>query len=213
MAALDAVLMGVGVFLLAVSFKTLTGNFTTASSLWLANGFALGLLLTAPRTRWPLLLAIGVLAGAASAFYLHANPAVIPWIALFNGLEVLVAAVAVSGTVQTAADLTSRWSFLRFLGGAALLGPASLVIALAIFYFFIGSPLDLAVAQRIMVGHGLGIAVMTPVVLALRNGELRQYLKPGNIMESLLTLALVTASARWCSSRAPCRCCSSSSRR
>ncbi len=190
---LDVAIMGVGVFLLAVGFKTLTGNFTTASSLWLANGFALGLLLTSPRSRWPLLLAAGVVAGAASAFYLHANAAVIPWIALFNGLEVLVAALAVAGTVRSAAQLTVRGNFLRFLAGAALLGPASLILALVIFYAILGSPLEMATAQRILIGHGLGIAVMTPVVLALRNGELRRYLMPATITESLLTLGVVVA--------------------
>ena len=193
MAVLDAVFMGVGVFLLAVCFKTLTGNLTTASSLWLANGFAIGLLLTSPRSRWPMLLAIATLTGGASAFYLRADPAVIPWIALFNGLEILVATLTIAGIIGSAADLASRGNFLRFLAGAVLLGPASMVLALAVFYFFRGAQMDLAVAQRVLIGHGLGIAVMTPVVLALRNGELRRYVKPDAIVESLLTLALVTA--------------------
>ena len=66
--------MGIGVFVLAVGFKLLTDSPVTASSLWLANGFALGLLLTTQRSRWPLLLATLVVAEAGSAFYLQANP-------------------------------------------------------------------------------------------------------------------------------------------
>ncbi len=193
MAAMDAALMGVGVFVLVAGFRTLTGNFTTGSSLWLANGFALGLLLTVPRSRWPLLLAAGTIAGAGGAFYLHADATVIPWFALFDGVEVLVAAALLSGTIRRADDLTSRSNFLRFLAGAALLGPASLVLALALFYFVLGQSFELVAAERVLIGHALGMTVMTPVVLALRNGEIRRYLRPGIIAETLLMLVLLAA--------------------
>jgi diguanylate cyclase (GGDEF)-like protein/PAS domain S-box-containing protein len=191
MAVLDVVLMGVGTFVLAAGFKLLTGSSTTTSSLWLANGFALGLLLTTQRARWPLLLAAAGVAGAASAFYLRADPAVIGWIALFNVLEVLVAATVLSGTIRRAADLTTRSNFLRFLGGAALLGPASMALAMIAFNMARGRPFDLVMTERVLVGHGLGMAVMAPVMLALRCGELRRFLHPDNVAESLLTLLLV----------------------
>jgi diguanylate cyclase (GGDEF)-like protein/PAS domain S-box-containing protein len=45
----------------------------------------------------------------------------------------------------------------------------------------------------VLIGHALGMTVMTPVVLALRNGELRQYLRRGTLIETLLTLAVLAA--------------------
>jgi diguanylate cyclase (GGDEF)-like protein/PAS domain S-box-containing protein len=191
MAAVDVVLVGVGVFMLVAGLRTLTGNFTTGSSLWLANGFVLGLLLTVPRVRWPLLLVTGTIAGAGAAFYLRADPAVIPWFALANAVEVLVAAALLSGTIHRATDLTSRGNFLRFLAGAALLGPASLLLLLAVFHRVTGQAFEPIAAQHVLIGHALGMTVMTPVVLALRNGELRQYLRPETLLETLLTLVLL----------------------
>ncbi|MEO6080449.1 MAG: diguanylate cyclase [Steroidobacteraceae bacterium] len=182
--------MGAGAFILTVGFKALTGSSSSTSSLWLASGFALGLLLTAPRSRWPLLLATGAVAEAAGAFYLGSNPAVVPWVALFNMLEVLLAAAVLGKSIRTAADLTSRGNFLRFLVSAVLLAPAVYVVVIAVFCFVIERPFTAASAQRLLIGHALGMSIMTPVVLALRNNELRRYLRPGNA-ESLLMLAIV----------------------
>jgi integral membrane sensor domain MASE1 len=193
MAVLDLLIMGIGAFALSAGIRMLTGNISTATSLWLANGFALGMLLTAPRSRWPLLLFVSALAGAGSAFYLGLPRDTILWVSLFNSLEVLVAAAALTGSIRTATDLTSRGNFLRFLLCAVLLAPAVLVVTIGLFDFLTGRPFTTITARRILIAHALGMAVMTPVVLAMRNGELRQYLKPGTIAESLLTLALLAA--------------------
>src|SRR6478752_4972282 len=48
----DVLLMALGYFLLAVGFKLLTSS-GNVSSMWLANGFALGILLTAERRHSP----------------------------------------------------------------------------------------------------------------------------------------------------------------
>src|SRR6187549_362896 len=64
------------VLLLTVGFKLLTvsGN---VSSMWLANGFGVGIMLTAPRRHWPALLAAVAVGGMAAAFYLHSTPGLI----------------------------------------------------------------------------------------------------------------------------------------
>lgn len=193
MAVLDLFIMGIGAFALSTGIRLLTGNISTAASLWLTNGFALGILLTAPRSRWPLLLGVSAIAGAASALYLGLDHEIVAWIALFNALEILVAALALAGTIRSATDLTSRGNFLRFLLTAVLLAPAVLVVTIGLFDFLTGRPFTSITARRMLIGHALGMAVMTPVVLAMRNGELRQYLKPGTITESLLTLALLAS--------------------
>jgi diguanylate cyclase (GGDEF)-like protein/PAS domain S-box-containing protein len=192
MSVLDAAIMGIGVFVLSVSFKSLTGNLNTASSLWLSNGFALGMLLSAPRSRRLLLFITSALALLASAFYTRGSFAVMPWMALINSVEILVAAGALSGVIHTAQDFTSRDKVLRFLGSAALLAPATFVLTLYVFNLVEDRPFAFSLAQRILIGHALGMTIMTPVVLALRNGELRQYMRPGTLVESLLTLVLVS---------------------
>jgi diguanylate cyclase (GGDEF)-like protein/PAS domain S-box-containing protein len=191
MVAWELAVMALGVFVLAVGFKLLTADTVNISSLWLANGFALGMLLTMPRARWPLMLAAVTVAGAASAFYLRADPAVIPWIALFNAVEVLVAAWFMQGAIRTVDDLTRRSNFLRFIGVAVVLAPTVMVMLVGAFTYIRERHFDLAVAQRVLIGHAMGIAVMTPVTLALRSGEARKYLKPGVIVEALITLAVV----------------------
>jgi diguanylate cyclase (GGDEF)-like protein/PAS domain S-box-containing protein len=192
-AALDLCIMGVGAFALSSVFRILTANPNAASSLWLANGFALGMLLTAPRRRWPLLLVILGLAEASSSFYLGTRRDLTLWLALFNVLEALVATTLLAGSIRTAADLASRGNFLRFLLCAVLLAPAVLVAALGVYDFLVGRPITVITARNILIGHALGMAIMTPVVLALRSGELRQYLNRGAITGSVLTLVLVAA--------------------
>ncbi len=108
MAVLDLFIMAVGAFALSAVFRILTSNPNAASSLWLANGFALGMLLSSPRQRWPLLLAVTGVAEAASAFYLGSARNIVVWLALFNVLEALVAATLLAGAIRAAADLTSR---------------------------------------------------------------------------------------------------------
>lgn len=191
MLALDALIMGAGVFLLAVGLKALTGDANAPSSLWLANGFALGLLLTTSRARWPLLLAVSVLANAASAVALRSDPSVILWVALFNALEVLVAAAFLHGVIRTASDITTRARFLQFLSVAVLLAPAVMVIALGVFDYVTGRSFTALAAQRIFISHALGIAIMAPVMLSLRSGELRQYLGRDAIAESAITLLVL----------------------
>ncbi|MEO8316011.1 MAG: diguanylate cyclase [Pseudomonadota bacterium] len=193
MAVLDLFIMGAGAFALSAIFRIFTSNPNAASSLWLANGFVVGMLLTAPRQRWPLLLAVTGLAEAASAFYLGSGRNIVAWLALFNVLEALVAATLLAGAIRTAADLTSRGNFLRFLLCAVLLAPVVLVGLLGLYDLLRGRPLTAITARNILIGHALGMAIMTPVMLALRSGELRQHLRPGAITGSVLAVVLAAA--------------------
>jgi diguanylate cyclase (GGDEF)-like protein/PAS domain S-box-containing protein len=192
-AVLDFVFTGVGAFCLSAGFRMLTGNPDMASSLWLANGFVLGMLLAAPRSRWLVLLLVSAMAGAGSAFLLGSSVADLPWVALFNAVEVLLAAALLAGTVRSAAELAMLGNFLRFLLVAVLLAPALLAMAFGMFDLLSGRPPAITMMKRIFISHALGMAVMTPLVLALRSGELRQYLARGTIVESLLTQLLVAA--------------------
>ena len=187
---LDVLLLALGYFLLAVGFKLLTVS-ANVSSMWLANGFALGVLLTAPRRRWPALLAVVAVAGMVAAFYLHSTPSLIFWIALFNLVEVLFAAVLLTAQVSTVGDLTLRSGFLRFLLTSIVLAPLAFVSLLLAFNYFTGQWYGMLTALRVFIAHALGLAVMAPVTLALRSGEVRRFLSPAALPESLAALVAV----------------------
>ena len=60
-------------------------------------------------------------------------------------------------------------------------------------------------------GHALGTMIMTPAVMLGLRGEAIGWLRRATWQlqaEALVLLALVVASARWCSGRKGCRCCS-----
>jgi len=188
--ARDVLLLAVGYFLLAVGFKLLTvsGN---VSSMWLANGFGVGIMLTAPRRHWPALLAAVALGGMAAAFYLHSTPGLIFWIAVFNVAETLVAALLLTTRVATVDDLTRRAGFLRFLLTATVLAPLGFICIMLAYNYLSGQWYGVLTAVRVFVAHALGLAVMTPVTLALRSGELRRFLSPNALPESLAALVAV----------------------
>jgi len=186
----DVLLMALGYFLLAVGFKLLTSS-GNVSSMWLANGFALGILLTAERRHWPALLAASTVAGMAAAFYLHSTPALIFWIALFNLVETLLAALLLRATVTTVGDLTRRAGFLHFLLATMVLAPLAFITIMLAYNYLTGQWYGVLTATRVFIAHALGLAVMTPVTLALRSGEIRRFLSPAALPESLAALAAV----------------------
>jgi diguanylate cyclase (GGDEF)-like protein/PAS domain S-box-containing protein len=159
--------------------------------LWLANGFALGVMLTSPRSRWPLLLAVLTLSGMAGGFFARAEHALIPWISAFSTIEIALAALPLASRIESVRDLTKRARFLRFLLFAILLAPAALSLQLVVFNELSHRPFTWAVALRVFVGHSLGFAVMAPVTLALRSGEIRRFFRPPALGESLLMLVVL----------------------
>ncbi|HXC58691.1 MAG TPA: diguanylate cyclase, partial [Steroidobacteraceae bacterium] len=188
---LDAALLAPVFFLLSVGFRLLTASHGNVSGLWLANGFALGVLLTSPRSRWPLLLTIVTISGMASGTFTRAEWSLIPWIAAFNTTEIAVAALSLAHSIQSVRDLTDRSRFLRFLLWALLLAPLTLWLELIVFNAITGRSITWPAALRVIVGHSLGFAVMAPVTLALRSGEIRRFITPAVLPETLLMLAVV----------------------
>jgi diguanylate cyclase (GGDEF)-like protein/PAS domain S-box-containing protein len=187
----DVALISIGYFLLSVGFRLLTASKVNVSGLWLANGFALGVLLTAPRSRWPLLMVALTLSGMVGGFVAHAELVLIPWISAFSTIEIAIAALPLASRIDSVRDLTRRSRFVRFLLFAILLAPAVLSLQLVVFNQFSHRPFSWAVALRVFVGHSLGFAVMAPVTLALRSGEIRRFIKPAVLPEALLMLVIV----------------------
>ena len=194
--AADVLLLAFAYLLLVVGFKLLTATpSANVSNIWLANGFALGMLLTAPRRHWPPMLAAVAVAGMAGGFYLRAVPLQTVFIGLFNLVEVAVATLLLAPLVSSVRDLTRRAGFLRFLLIALVVAPLVFMALLLFFNYVTHQWYGYVVASRVLIAHALGLAVMTPVTLALRSGEFRRFLSPAVLPESLLSLAVVAGIA------------------
>lgn len=184
-------MMAAGVFALATCSDLLTGNTGQVPGLWLANGFAVAMLLSAPRERWPWLLLAATAGLVAATLHLERASWLSHWTSLLNLAEIFIAARTLPAAIRSAQDLTRRGHFLRFLAGAVLLAPAMHLALVTLGGVLLQRLPEPAAVQRMLASHMLGMAVMTPVTLALRNRELRAYLRPETLRESLLTLGVL----------------------
>jgi diguanylate cyclase (GGDEF)-like protein/PAS domain S-box-containing protein len=177
------------VALLAWGAKAFTRVDTAISTIWLSNGFLLGVILTADRQRRPALLIAGALGN-----YLIGGP-IDGWYAgavntLFNLLEVHLASFR-QRRIAEAQDLTNPQTFRRFLWFAVLLAPAVSGSCHALYVFATEGKASLPVSVGSMISHALGIATFTPVTMALRRDRIVRNEARGRALELLLTLALV----------------------
>ncbi len=114
----------------------------------------------------------------------------IPWIAAFNTTEIAVAALSLAHSIQSVRDLTDRSpASCAFCCGPCCWPPLALWLELIVFNAITGRSITWPAALRVIVGHLLGFAVMAPVTLALRSGEVRRFITPAVLPEALLMLA------------------------
>src|SRR5215472_13717230 len=150
----------------------------SVAAFWFTNGILLALLLTRPRREWPALLAAG-LVGDVTAGHLVADP--IAQTAVLegsNGVEILLAAMLLRRRWGRRADLTRPGALAEFtVIGVAFAPLCSGLLASALLAPMWGVPFPLLLA-RWYLGDALGIALMTPLVLSLLRGDLRQLLMP-----------------------------------
>ena len=165
------------VLVLVMAFSWVTQAYTrgatSVSSIWLANGLALGFLLTAPRSRWPWLLAASLAGNVASSILLGDAPGLIVRGSLLNLAEIALAAWPQGRSRLDLAALAEARNFWRFLVFGIVLAPvasgavASGAVVAADAYGFAGAAF-LPVWHSWSTGHALGMASITPVVVALR---------------------------------------------
>lgn len=177
------------VALLAWGSKALTRGELGVSTIWLANGLLLGVILTAARDRRLALLAAGFLGNLITGGLIDGwFPAI--WAAAFNTLEVYIASARQRPTDE-AQDLTNVHTFRRFLWFGVVLGPAAATCGhIAFLYATQGGP-DWTSSLSALLSHSLGIATFTPVTMALRRDDISRLATRERIGELLLTLLLV----------------------
>lgn len=181
--------------LVASGGLTMTDAAQRAAVVWPLNGLYLGLLLRAPRNRWPL-LAAAVWLGNLLANRAFGDP---PWLAFgvasLNQVEVLLAAIAVSRPGRVGCDLSRARSLLRFALLAVVAAPLlSSLLATLVLDGVAPAPWHLTLL-RWYAADALGIAILTPLVLALRSAAFSSVFAGHLLPRNLLPLLALTAAA------------------
>jgi diguanylate cyclase (GGDEF)-like protein/PAS domain S-box-containing protein len=135
--------------------------------IWVANGLILSYLLLAPRWRWPAYLLAGFLALLLGSRLIHET-----WkmSLLFNVLdigEVLIAALLVRRRSAQLPRFTDIPYLLRFIGFAVLAAPITMGLAYAWITMSWTHVSPLYALLRWAGADGLGIAVITPICVAI----------------------------------------------
>ena len=167
--------------------------------IWMANGLVLAFLLLAPRWRWPLYLIVGFVSMFLGSVLIGES---VGMSLLYNGLnlvEILIAAFLLKRKSSDLPAFTDGRYVFRFFGFACLLAPALAGIPFSFFMHLAHHEDFLGVQLGWAVGDGLGIAVVTPTLVAvlrsrMRNTHLLRKRWPYPLMVLAVTFVIFTQS-------------------
>jgi diguanylate cyclase (GGDEF)-like protein/PAS domain S-box-containing protein len=189
------------VALVAVGSLALYAGVPANEGIWLANGVLLAILLTNPRRDWLWLLALNFIlnVGVHSLFFgpsgTRYSLGVSLSYSLLNIVEVSLAAALISRKIEGHPDI----AHLPTLGWIALYGPVvacAMSSMLASFMALLMDPFSRNHFQiRWYFSEALGMAIMTPLALAIRLEDLRSIVARKKVLETIVLLALVSATA------------------
>lgn len=153
------------------------GNFDQTENgtniIWLANGMVLAFLLLVPRWRWPVYIAVSLLAMLLGSLLVEETIGMSILYNALNLVEVLVGAFLLKRKSTVLPSFTDGRYLLRFLGFAAFLGPMVAGVPFAIFMHLTRHQDFLSIFTGWAVGDGLGIAVVTPTFVAILQSRMR----------------------------------------
>jgi len=161
-----------------------------ADVLWPANGILLAILLLSPRQTWPVYLCLGfitnVLAHAVDITKFPIYHTVLFSVA--NIVEILVAATALAERKPNRPDFT-QWKVLgKFLLFGLILAPLGSVAVVQIGRLLEHSSAQLIDLWNWYSGDVLGIAIVTPMILAVHFNELKKLFSREKCVETLALL-------------------------
>ena len=174
-----------------------------ADILWPANGIILAFLLGVERRYWASYLAGGVLASVTVHLLLGFTGS-FAWIfTAANVVETFLAALWLSGRHEARAnseanqnsganlglDLRSSGSLLRFLVFGVALAPVASTALVQMILELQGRPANLLGLLNWYLGDAMGIAIMTPLMLAVLLGDLRGLVLRERLLETAAILA------------------------
>jgi len=175
---------------LAVSWggNELTRTPALADIIWPANGLLLAILLRLPRRCWAVYLAGSIVANVIAHSYFHFPISQSLLFSAGNTIEVLVAAWLLANRDATKPDLARPGTLLRFVVFGVLLAPLASSAFIELVTFIERIPTTMLSVTTWFIGDVMGIAVVTPLVLAIDKAETAALFKPGKRTETIAIL-------------------------
>jgi diguanylate cyclase (GGDEF)-like protein len=166
-----------------------------ANFLWPANGLLLSILLLSPRRTWTGYLLIGFLASLFSHTFFPLYER-LNWIFAFtNIVEILIAATLLGQPGSVRPDLAQPRMLGRFVLVGILLAPLSSAVLVSLLRWLAGLPANATFFWHWYLGDSLGIAIMTPLLLAIQPDKLRILIGRERRLETILLLFGLTATS------------------
>lgn len=196
-----AVLRSVATLAIGIAFGLLSAFGLAVSqnsghlfSCCLAEGFLAAFLLQRPTGRWSALLAVAWLGNLISILLMLRYPwALACAFASCNILQSSLAALLVQRPLRRERDLASPAMMLRFLLFAVLLAPAVSGLLASVCYRLSFNRNIWQVFERYFPPHALGMAVVTPLILALCSPDLGKLFHRQRLMRTALLFLLIAA--------------------
>jgi diguanylate cyclase (GGDEF)-like protein len=168
--------------------NALTRTPEVADIIWPANGLLLAFLLRLPRRCWPVYLAASILANVIAHSYFRFPISQSLLFSAGNTVEVLVAAWLLSNRSVTRINLAKIHTLVKFVLFGVLLAPLCSSAFIELVLFIVKTPTTMLSVTTWFIGDVMGIAVVTPLVLAIDETEVMSLFKPGKRTETFAIL-------------------------
>ena len=161
--------------------------------LWPANGLLLAFLLPIARRYWASYLAASIAINTLVHVFFHfsANRALL--FSIGNTIEILVAGLLLAPREGVRPDLTRLRTLAKFLAFAVFLAPVTSTGFLEIVFTLWASLSRPSILSNWLSSDAMGLALMTPLFLAIESKELKRLFEPEKCLETIAILALVAA--------------------
>jgi diguanylate cyclase (GGDEF)-like protein/PAS domain S-box-containing protein len=152
------------------SFERTAGG---ANIIWLANGMELAFLLLVPRWHWPRYMVVSFVAMVLGSILIGESVGMSLLYNCLNFVEVLIGALLLKRRSSDLPVFTGRRYLLRFIGFACFLGPAVAGVPFGIYENLALHQDFLSILLGWAFSDGLGIAVVTPTIVAILRSRMR----------------------------------------
>jgi PAS domain S-box-containing protein len=169
----------------------LTRELGRVGPIWFSNALLLSALLLSTRQRWPWLIGATFVVNIAMNLVIGDSFIASLGLAIANTGETLIAALLLHRPLRGSPDLVDPQVLLRFFAVAVTLAPAiSGIPAAAILTSTVGFPFFDSLF-RWWAADALGMAIVVPLVLAIRPSELIESIRTQNALQTFGPFALL----------------------
>ena len=188
---INALLIALVIGISAWGCIQLTLSSGRVASIWLGNGILLAILLRSPSRNWTTYVLAGLFGNIAANLFSGDSLLISFGLALCNSFEVLVAAYPLRFLLGPNFSVVRSRGFAAFISFAVLLAPAATALMAGAF---LGVTVDANFIETLAIWYpadALGMAIMAPLLLAVKKHEFLQLLTPGARLRSLGVLSVL----------------------